>query len=169
MEVWKDIDGYEGLYQVSNFGNVRSLDYGRTRQVKVLAPKRAGYGYYGVNLYDENHIPTTHYIHRLVAQAFIANPDNLPQVNHLDENKSNNTATNLKWCNSEENVNYGPRRRRAVENTIKPIAQMKDGKVVRIWKSGADAGRSGFVPTHITRCCKGKEKSHYGHEWQYAT
>lgn len=169
MEIWKDIQGYEGLYQVSNLGRVRSLNYGRTRQTRVLALKSAGYGYYGVNLYNENHISTTHYIHRLVAQAFIPNSNNLPQVNHLDEDKSNNAASNLEWCNSQENMSYGTRGRRAVEHTIKPIAQIKNGKVVHIWKSGAEAGRSGFIPTHITQCCKGKKKSHYGYEWRYAT
>ena len=115
MEEWKNIVGYENLYQVSNFGNVRSLDKviirsnGEKLTVhgKILKPMISrGYCYVRLNdcgsWKDEQ-------VHRLVAQAFISNPDNLPEVNHKDENPANNNVDNLEWCTHEYNVNYGHR------------------------------------------------------------
>lgn len=169
MEIWKDIAGYEGLYQVSNLGRVKSLNYGRTGVEKVLALKRVGYSYYGVNLYASPKHPVTHYIHRLVAQAFIPNPHGYPQVNHQDEDTTNNAVDNLEWCMPKENLEYGTRTVRATEKTSKAIVQIKDGKIIRIWKSGAEAGRHGFLPTKIAQCCRGKKHSHHGYEWRYAT
>lgn len=116
-EEWRDIKGYEGLYQVSNLGRVRSLDRkfiksnGRmhSRKGKVLAPNTNPKGYFFVNISDINHKITPTRIHRLVAEAFIPNPNNLPQVNHIDEDKSNNSITNLEWCTNRYNTMYGTR------------------------------------------------------------
>lgn len=103
-EIWKDIKGYEGLYQVSNFGRVKRN--GRILKVRV---KRKGY--LGVVLYN-NSEPKHYTIHRLVAEAFIPNPENKPQVNHIDEDKTNNTVANLEWVTAKENANHGTRNSR---------------------------------------------------------
>lgn len=113
IEEWRKIVGYEGLYEVSSFGRVRSLDrfYYRLHKGKFLSPTKDRYGYLTVTL-NCNGKSKTIKIHRLVAQAFLPNPDNLPQVNHKDEVKSNNCVENLEWCDGKYNVNYGTRQER---------------------------------------------------------
>lgn len=118
-EIWKDIKGYEGLYQVSNFGRVRCLErltknkWGNYyRKSIILKPLVLSKGYLGVRLYDSNKNVRTLRIHRLVAEAFISNPYNYPQVNHKDEDKTNNCVVNLEWCTCEYNNNYGTRNQR---------------------------------------------------------
>lgn len=120
-EIWKDIVGYEGFYQVSNLGRVRSLDryieitnkrgtlYRRPIKGKLLSLNSTDDDYISVALTKDS-IGIFYSVHRLVAQAFIPNPDNLPQVNHKDENPSNNCADNLEWCTAKYNCNYGTRR-----------------------------------------------------------
>lgn len=102
MEIWKDIKGYEGLYQVSNEGNVVRL----WKKSKKLISQETSRGYKRVHLY-KNGISQHHSVHRLVATAFVENPDNLPQVNHKDENPGNNKVENLEWCDAKYNRNYG--------------------------------------------------------------
>ena len=113
IEEWRPVVGYEGLYEVSNTGQVRSLDrfYYRLHKGKVLSPTKDRYGYLTVTL-NCNGKSKTIKIHRLVAQAFLPNPDNLPQVNHKDEDKTNNNVTNLEWCTAKYNVNFGTRQER---------------------------------------------------------
>lgn len=112
IEIWKDIKDYEGLYQVSNLGNIRSLDRVVTNYrgsfIKKGKPKslcNLTKGYKGVLLCKDG-IQKVHKVHRLVAEAFIPNPENLPQVNHRDEDKTNNSVSNLEWCDNEYNINY---------------------------------------------------------------
>ena len=125
-EEWRPVVGYEGLYEVSSYGRVRSLDwfivdslgYKRLHKGKVLSPAKDKNGYLKVNL----HCNGKHNIirvHRLVAQAFIPNPDNLPQVNHKDENPSNDNVDNLEWCDQKYNINFGTARIRGKETAIK--------------------------------------------------
>ena len=122
MEIWKDIVGYEGMYQVSNMGRVRSLDRiivykdGRVWNCKgrILSIHDNGKGYKFVRL-SKYGKPKQEYIHRLVATAFIDNQDNLPEVNHKDENKENNCVYNLEWCSREYNHGYGTARQRQAE------------------------------------------------------
>ena len=105
-QIWKDIKGYEGKYQVNQVGQVRSMNYLRTGKVKRLSPGLSSDGYLQVGLYKDGKY--YHYlVHRLVAEAFIPNPNNLPQVNHIDENKTNNCVWNLEWCDAKYNSNYG--------------------------------------------------------------
>ena len=113
IEEWRPIEGYEGLYEVSNIGRVRSVDrfYYRLHKGKVLSPTKDRYGYLTVTL-NCNGKSKTIKIHRLVAQAFLPNPDNLPQVNHKDEDKTNNNVDNLEWCTAKYNVNFGTRQER---------------------------------------------------------
>lgn len=180
-EIWKDIRDYEG-YQVSNLGNVRSLDYKHTGKVQVLKPGKKGNGYLYLRLYKDGKIKDC-YVHRLVAQAFLPNPDNLPQVNHKNENPSNNRVENLEWCSAEYNSNYGTRNQRVSEvkrgtprseetkrKLSIPVAQYsKEGKLIAIYYAGKDASKqTGIRNSSISNCCRGKYKSAGGFIWKYA-
>lgn len=113
METWRDIIGFESLYQVSNLGRVRSHDrvvpYPRgqrgiaVKKGKILSPKTTQTGYYEVVLIDETGSRHSKRVHRLVAEAFISNPFNLPYINHIDEDKKNNIVSNLEWCTPKHN------------------------------------------------------------------
>lgn len=105
IEIWKDILGYEGLYQVSNLGRVKSLNYHKTRKEHILKPTNC-HGYLRVNL-SKNKNRKSYLVHRLVGEAFISNFDNLPEINHKDENKHNNCVENLEWCDRQYNNTYG--------------------------------------------------------------
>lgn len=171
-EIFKDIKDLEGKYQVSNFGNVLSLNYGRTGKPKLLKPLTEGGGYLFVNL-CKNGKKKMFKIHRLVAETFLENPDNLPQVNHKDEDKTNNRVDNLEWCDNKYNCNYGTRIERIVKkqtnrNKSKKVLQFTlDGKFIREWPSTAECERNGFNSGHVSSCCNGKEKSHKGFLWKY--
>ena len=114
MEIWKDIEGYEGLYQVSNLGRVKSLDRvvegksssTRLHRGKILSPGIGSTGYYMVVLYKDGG-GCSYTVHRLVSNTFIPNPHNHPYINHKDENKLNNNVDNLEWCTHQYNMNYG--------------------------------------------------------------
>ena len=167
-EIWKDIEGYEGLYQVSNIGRVKSL-----RKNIILKSKIERNGYERVNL-SVNNIHKDYSIHRMVANAFISNPDNLPQVNHKDENKTNNCVENLEWCDCKYNVNYGTGIRRCqLSNTngkcSKPVLQYTlDGTFIKEWKSTMDVQRNlGFAQSNISACCRNIRKTAYGYLWKY--
>lgn len=116
IEEWKPICGYEGLYEVSNLGKVKSLNYNNTKQEKILSQVKKDNGYLYVNLYQKGNSKNFR-VHRLVANAFIDNPSNLPCVNHKDENKENNQVYNLEWCTHKYNTNYGTTQQRKVANT----------------------------------------------------
>ena len=152
-EEWRDIKDFESLYQVSNYGRVKNNNY------HIM---RFGYnkkGYLQVCLV-KNGKKYTKRIHRLVAIAFIPNPDNLPQVNHKDENKNNNCVSNLEWCNVSYNIDY---------SLSKPIIQYDIyGNFIKRWKSINDACRNlNYATTFISRCCSGKCKSAYNYVWKY--
>ena len=182
MEQYKDIEGYEGIYQVSNEGNVKSLNYNHTGNERILRPAvNRSNGYLQVILWKDckrKH----HQVHRLVASAFIDNLDNLPQVNHKDECKTNNCVDNLEWCTCEYNQNYGTRNQRISETHTNgklsiPIDMLtKDGELIRTFPSLHEAERwlraNGFPKARqsaISSCCKGKlYKSCYGFKWRYA-
>ena len=107
-------------------------------------------------------------IHRLVADAFIDNPNNLPQVNHKDENKQNNAVDNLEWCDSKYNVNYGTAIQRKVEKQKKTVYQYTlDNKLVFIYNSRKETSNYGFNPSIVGRCCNGYSKYHKGYKWSY--
>lgn len=193
IEVWKDIQGYEGLYQVSNFGRVRSLDKkvkcrgGKYRLVKgrIMQPVHSGANYSAINLYKDKH-HHMQYVHRLVAKAFIPNPNGYLEINHKDENKDNNNVSNLEWCDRIYNNNYGTHNARTSKTRksapkyakqsirngrkqSKPVIQLTlDGKTINEYPSVAEAGRqNGFKKCAIANCCCGRQKTSYGFIWRY--
>ena len=166
-EEWRDVKGYEGLYQVSNWGRVKSFCKQKVLNLFCRDNKQNG-GYLAVNLYKNGTIKM-HSIHRLVASAFIPNSKGFSQVNHKDENKQNNDVNNLEWCDVKYNINYGTRTKRMAENLSVAIEQVAfDGTIVKKWNSLHEAGRNGFSIGHICQCCKGKRHYHKGYIWRYA-
>ena len=152
----KDIKGYEGLYAVTSCGKIWSY-----KNEKFLKPGVYKKGYLYVNLWKDGGFKTKQ-IHRLVAEAYIPNPDNLPQVNHKDENKANNCLQNLEWCDCKYNNNYGTRN----ERHKKSILQFDlNGNFVKEWSCATDVGRE--AQTNICKCLKGKYKQAYGYIWKY--
>lgn len=164
-EIWCPIKGFEGLYEVSDKGRVKSLKFGKER---ILKTGRNQEGYLQVGL-CKNCETKTYRVHRLVAQTFIPNPDNLPQVNHKDEDKENNFVHNLEWCDGKYNSNYGTRTQRQSEKLSKSVLQYtKSGKLVREWKSMKDVQRNlNYSQGNISQCCNGKRKSAYNFIWRY--
>ena len=158
-EYWKPVVGYEGHYQVSNFGRVKSIKFGK----EIILKQHIRRGYYSVNL-SKNGIAKRYSVHRLVAEAFLPNPDNLPQINHKDENKSNNNINNLEWCDSEYNNNYGTRNKRVSEKMTngklsKPVLQYDlEGNLIREWASACECGRNEFDTGAVNACCNNKYK-----------
>lgn len=162
-EIWKNIEGFEGLYQISNYGNVKSLKYGKER---ILKPRKDKDGYLRVGLYI-NGKGKDYTIHRLVALYFILNNDLFKtQINHKDENKENNNVNNLEWCDAVYNTNYGNRNKKI----SKEVNQYSlDGNFIRSFPSTKEIERQlGFANNNIGACCNGKRKTAYGFIWKYA-
>ena len=165
-ELWKDVVGYEGLYKVSDRGNVYSVERKDPRGIKIggrmLKPRDGGNGYLRVSLCKNGKVKGK-YIHRLVTEAFIPNPKKLPDVNHKDENPSNNELSNLEWCDARYNNNYGTRIERIVQIQSKKVraVNIKTGEVIR-FKSTAEAGNKGYDQSGVATACRGDYKSGNG-------
>lgn len=156
----KDIKNYEGLYAITSCGKVWSY-----RNEKFLKPIADRYGYLLVSLY-KNGKAKNYKIHRLVADAYLPNPENLPQVNHKDENKANNCLQNLEWCDASYNNNYGTHIEKVSNSLKKPILQYDlDGNFIREWECAYDVRNE--VNGNICNCLKGKIPSAYGYKWKY--
>lgn len=156
----KDIAGYEGLYGITSCGKVWSY-----KRQKFLKTGNNHKGYLQVGL-RKNGERKWYLVHRLVADAYIPNPENLPMINHKDENKANNCLQNLEWCDAKYNNTYGSRIDRVASRNKKPILQYTlDGDFVREWPSATDVGKD--VNANITHCAKGKQKTAYGYIWKY--
>ena len=160
IEEMIDIKDYEGLYAITRDGNIWSY-----RSNKFLKPKLTRQGYHQVVLCKDGK-SKTHYIHRLVADAFIPNPNNLPEVNHKDECKTNNCVDNLEWMSRIDNINYGTRTERVAKKLSKPIYCVELDK---IFKSQVEAAEKlGISRGNINSCCKGKRKTAGGFHWRNA-
>lgn len=172
-EIWKDIKGFEGVYQVSNLGRVKSLERPYRRKEKILKPKLTRNGYYQVELW-KNSIEKKCYIHRLVWLAFNGPiPENM-QVNHINEIKSDNRLLNLNLMTAKENSNWGTGIERHAKNLIngkksKPVLQFDlNNNFIKEYPSTHQAEReTGFNNGNISACCKGKQKTAYNFIWRY--
>lgn len=190
-EIWKDIKGYEGLYQISNFGKVKALEKqiwnGKAylhfpEKIRILNCDKDGY--LNVTLYKRGKSKTFK-VHRLVAEAFIPNPKNKPTVNHKDGDKTNNYVTNLEWATNQENIQHAYRTNlmsQSGENNAMygrlgadnpnsiPIIQLNKytNQKIKEYDSMASAGRElGVNVSKICECCKGRRLSAYGYKWEY--
>ena len=175
-EIWKDIVGYEGLYQVSNLGKVRSLDRTYTQKARsgsvlahtykgcVLKPNNVG-GYLQVNL-QKHKKRNDQKIHRLVAQAFIPNLENKREVNHIDGDKTNNNADNLEWVTTSENQLHS---HYVLKQNIKPVLQYDlNGTFIREWEAIKIASKElNIFASNISDCCRGKRKTAGRYIWKY--
>lgn len=173
QEIWKDVIGYEEQYQVSNLGNIRSKNrvivdsLGRKRklQSQKIRIQTSKTGYKQVLLHKDGEM-RTHLVHRLVAEAFIPKTEtNKNEINHKDENKSNNTVDNLEWCDHKYNINFGTR----TEKTSKKVYQYtKVSKKINEYQSAWEVHRQlGYDQSSICRACNGVQKTAYGYIWSY--
>lgn len=176
-EIWKPIPGYKELYEVSSEGRVKRLEYvivdkiGRKyhRKEQILKGISNSNGYLQVHLHDNKGKRKFLPVHRLVAKTFISNPEDKPQVNHKDEDKTNNCVDNLEWVTIKENANYGTRNERIAKAQSKFVAQYsKDGEFIKVWQSANEAGRQlGAGQSNISRVARGERKTCYGFIWKY--
>lgn len=183
-EIWLPVEGYEN-YQVSNMGRVKSLNYNRTKQEKILCQRKFKDGYLYVNLCKYGRIKTCK-VHRLVAIAFIPNTNNYPTVNHNNEIKTDNRVCNLCWMDYSQQQRHGTCIQRRVDSTdwksvgrknaekltngvlSKQVYQYSlDGTLVGIWQSTRECGRNEYKQSNVSACCKGKLKHYKGYIWSY--
>lgn len=160
-EIWKDISGYEGIYQISNLGNVCS-NSGLRKQ------RTAGKGYKSITLH-KNGSRNYFFIHRLVAEHFISNPNHYEQVNHIDGNKENNCVNNLEWCNNSQNMKHAYNN--GLHSKPKTVLQFdKKGNFIKKWNTISEIYISFGIKEngYISAVCKHKRKSAYGFVWKYA-
>ena len=171
-EVWRDVKGYEGLYQVSNMGRVKSLGrkdrFGRVIKERILEPAVTHNGYLRVGLHVDGKRKMLR-VHRLVCEAFHENPDNKSEVNHVNEDKTDNRACNLEWSTRTENCNHGSRNERVAKALSKPSGQFSlDGKLIKVWQSACEVrGQTGFDQGYVGAVARGKFKQAYGFIWKY--
>lgn len=189
-EFWRDIEEYEGMYRISNFGRVKSFYNGKEIIRKLCSRKN---GYMAITL-KKNNKSKSFLIHRLVAIAFILNPLGLPQVNHKDEDKVNNRVDNLEWCDAKYNMNYNDlheritakidyKNRKPIDysaeifkiNAIKRAKKFskavyqydKNLNLIKRWNSTKECGRNGFNQASVWQCCHRNHKQHKGYIWSY--
>ena len=163
-EIWKDVVGYEGLYKVSNTGKIYSIKNDRILKQQIVR------GYCKATLCRDGKQKQIG-VHRVVAMAFIPNPNNLPQVNHIDENQLNNHVENLEWCDCKYNINFGTAIQRRRENypTRREIDQYdKHGNLMRTWFGLGDIQiKTGYNAGAICECCNGKRDYYKNSVWRY--
>lgn len=161
-EIWQNIANFENLYQISNYGNVKSLNYRKTGKEQILKPTTNNDGYKLVLLY-KNGSRKTLSIHRLVANAFIPNPNNLPEINHIDRDKTNNTVENLEWCTHKENTDYRDLTNKPVGHSI---LTKEEVKTIRKMKKIGEKCRKVWEQHFNNMSLSGFEKVWYGCTWK---
>ena len=188
VEIWRTpiVNGepYEG-FEVSNLGRIKSLNYRNTGKAELLNPGDNGYGYLQVAL-SKNKKTKWCKVHRIVAETFLPNPENKPQVNHKDEDKTNNFVflnedgsvdkekSNLEWKSPKDNCNHGTRNERIAKANTNGIRSKKvlqlslSGELIREWESTMECGRNGFSQSAVCLCCNGKKPQYKGFKWCYA-
>lgn len=166
-EIWKDIPEYEGLYQISNLGRVKTL--GRKRVKEGIRKTEICKGYERIDL-SKNNKSKHYFIHQLVAKTFIPNPNNYKIINHIDENTLNNCVENLEWCTQQYNLCYGNRRQKVIDKERKLVHQYdKNNNLIMTHYSIQQAARNiGRNAGPICRCCQGKQEYAYDYKWLYA-
>ena len=173
-EEWRDIEGYEGAYQVSNLGNVKTLSWHQTGEQRLLKQVTHYKGYKEARL-SKNGKMKTFFVHRLVCKAFIPNPNNYSEINHKDENKLNNRADNLEWCDRKYNINYGTAKQRIHNKMVNNPKRSKrvgqydlEGNLIAMFDSVREVERRlGFCNGDISRCCVGKSRHSHGYLWRH--
>ncbi len=168
VEKWKNIDGYENEYQISNFGRIRSFKKHNGTNQRIMKSIKMKNGYYNITL-CKNGNKKREYIHRLVAKAFIPNPNNYPFVNHKDENPSNNYVNNLEWCTQKYNMNYGSLIKKHKRESKSILQYDLNNNFIKKWESISNAEKDLKI-THcnIIACLKGRRKNAGGFIWKYA-
>lgn len=169
-EVWKDIKGYEGLYQASNLGRIKSL----TRYKKILKPVKNKNGYL-YNTLTKDKVSKQYRLHVIIAQTFIPNPDNLPQVNHKSGVKTDNRVCNLEYCTCKDNIRHAYKvglskgRKNELNCLSKKVIQSNiNGEKIKVWESTMQIQRElGINNNSISQCCLGKIKKSHGYKWNY--
>lgn len=172
--MWKDVKNFEGLYQVSDDGQVKSVKRIKrnnagyqevNERIRKLTPDKDGYLRVCLSKNNKHYLRT---VHRLVAEAFIPNPDNYPVINHKDENKQNNNVENLEWCTVRYNTLYGEGMLKMAMTQGKVVEQLKNNKVINEYYSTYEASRQTGVPQpNIHKVCSGKRRTAGGYEWRY--
>lgn len=161
-EIYKDIKGYEGIYQVSNMGNIKSLNYRKTGKESILKLKKTkkDYNFIYLNKYYS--------IHRLVAESFIPNPDNKPQVNHINGIKTDNRVKNLEWVTQSENIKHSYNELNRNKRYRKVNQYSVEGEFIKTWDSMVNIEKDlNILYQNIYQCCKGKSKTAGGYKWKY--
>ena len=172
-EIWKDVKGFNGKYQVSSYGRVKSIGHTDSlgRYWKTIMLKLVKYhgGYLHVQLTGSQSKQVSIPVHRLVAKAFIPNPDNYPQVNHKDEDPTNNQVDNLERCTSKYNVNYGHRNYNASKTLTRDICALdiNTGDVILMFDCAKDYENLGFIRADIQQCARHTIKQVYGFHWEF--
>ena len=165
-EIWKDIPNYENIYQVSNLGNIKKIWKAKTT---ICKPSFDSNGYKQIVL-TKNKKRKSYKVHKLVALTFLSNFNNYEQINHKDENKTNNCVNNLEWCTRLYNINYGTRNYRCTKHRLHKVKQInvKTNKIVKIYNSLQEAEMETKIKyQNISSCCRNKQNTAGGYIWKY--
>ena len=161
-EIWADIKNYEGLYKISNLGRVKSLPRNGTIKKEKILKTYFDKDNYEIVTLSKNNVNKKRRIHRLVAEAFLLNPNNYPVINHKNHNPKDNNVNNLEWCTEEYNARYSRKKKTVYQYNLK-------GKLIDIWESPIDVAKSLQLNNkYISLACTGKIKTYSGYIWKYS-